>query len=283
MKRVWYHSSCFDGYGAAWAASKSLGRGDGVVYKACSHKTKAEIPEFNPGDKIYIVDFSFPRPDLLGIKDQLGPDGSLLVLDHHVTAQEELEGLDFCVFDMKRSGAGMAWDHFMNTITRPVMINLIEDRDLWQFRFQATQPFHSYMRSQPFDFEVWDQVAHTMDTDPQSIVLQGESILRFTETEVKRICNKATVTEILGHPAAVVNATGFWSEVGHLLLDEYPQAAFAASFGFLPTGEVLWSLRGRKDGLAVSEIAKHFGGGGHAQASGMRTKSLEEVFTKWKT
>jgi len=71
------------------------------------------------------------------------------------------------------------------------------------------------------------------------------------------------------------------------LLDKHPEASLAASFGFMPTGTILWSLRGRKlepDGSMghdVSQIAKKFGGGGHRSAAGMRTKTLEEVFANW--
>lgn len=285
MKRVWFHGSCADGFGAAWAASKSLGRGDDVVYVAVSYKSK--VPEYAPGDEIYILDFSFPRETLLQIEEKLGSAGKLLVLDHHKTAQEDLKGLDFCIFDMHRSGAGMAWDYFFTDL-RPVFINLIEDRDLWNFRFPATKVFQCFLMGQPFDFEVWDKIAETMETNPDSLLVQGQAILDFKETEVERMCTKAWVTEIDGAVAAVVNATGYWSDIGHALLEKYPEAVLSASFGVMPTGAILWSLRGRKNepdgslGHDVSAIAKKFGGGGHRSAAGMRTKTLEEVFANWK-
>jgi len=284
MKRVWTHAPCADGFGAAWAASKALGRGKDVVYKGCSYKS--EVPAYDPGDEIYILDYSFPRETLLQIKAKLGP-GKLTVIDHHKTAEEDLEGLDFCIFDMTRSGAGMAWDYFHPSTPRPVMVNLIEDRDLWNFRFPTTKAFQCFLMGQPFDFKIWDWIAEVMDTDPAKILAQGQAILDFKTTEVERMCKSAWLTTIDGAVAAVVNATGYWSDIGHALLDKHPEASLAASFGFMPTGVILWSLRGRKlepDGSMghdVSQIAKKFGGGGHRSAAGMRTKTLEEVFANW--
>ena len=182
MKRVFYHAPCSDGFGAAWAASKVLGRGKDVKYVGCSYKTK--VPEYEAGDEIYVVDFSFPRADLIAMHEKAG---KLLVLDHHKTAEEDLSGLDFCVFDMNRSGAGLTWDVLVGG-PRPLMIDLIEDRDLWTFRFPATKFFQCYMMSEPFDFDVWDRVADKLETDSVALLAEGEAIWKFKEAEVQRMC-----------------------------------------------------------------------------------------------
>ena len=56
---------------------------------------------------VFMIDFSYQRP----VMEQLLADvATLTVLDHHKSAQEDLDGLGgFIEFDMERSGAMMAW------------------------------------------------------------------------------------------------------------------------------------------------------------------------------
>src|SRR3990167_9339886 len=98
---VIYHSNCFDGFGAAWVL-----RG---VYPDATFipATYGDAPPDVTGQDVVIVDFSYPRDVLLAMRQS---SRSLVVADHHKTAQANCEGLDFCHFDMNRSGAGLAWD-----------------------------------------------------------------------------------------------------------------------------------------------------------------------------
>lgn len=269
MKRVWYHSNCYDGFGAAWAASKFLGRGDDVVYQPVSYSYPP--PEFLAEDDIYIVDFSFPRDVLLQIKDKAK---SLIVLDHHKTAEEALRGLDFCVFDMDRSGAGITWDYFHKNTTRPALINLIEDRDLWRFKVPGSKAFHSFILGEPFDFGRWDEIASQLEGDSAFAIYEsGQTILDYAATLVQKIISKSWLGKIEGHTVALCNIASHWSEVGEALCFKHPEAAFGASFTVLPDLTVMWSLRSLSD-FDVSAIAKIFGGGGHKNAAGFKSDLL---------
>lgn len=268
--RVWYHSNCYDGFGAAWAASRKLGRGEDVVYAKCSYGYPP--PEHEPGDILRIVDFSFPREVLLDLKAKCP---NLIVLDHHKTAEADLKGLDFCVFDMERSGAGIAWDWFMST-PRPTLINLIEDRDLWRFKVPGSKAFHSFILSQPFDFDVWDGIAAQLEGDSAfALYEKGQVLLDADSQLVSKIVTKSWLGQIDGHKVALCNIASHWSEIGEKLCENYPDAAFGASFTVLPDLTVMWSLRSR-NGFDVSAVAKKYGGGGHAAAAGFKSK-LESI------
>jgi oligoribonuclease NrnB/cAMP/cGMP phosphodiesterase (DHH superfamily) len=270
VKQVWYHGNCYDGFGAAWAASKFLGR-DGVLYKSVSYGYPP--PEFSPDDDLYIVDFSFPRETLLELKEKAK---SVLVLDHHKTAEEALRGLDFCVFDMERSGAGLTWDYLSSGKERPTLINLIEDRDLWRFKVEGSKPFHSFILSQPFDFEVWDQIANQLHGDSAwALYEKGQTLLDAESQLVAKIVKKSWLGEIDGHKVALCNIASHWSEIGEKLCETYPDAAFGASFTVLPDLTVMWSLRSR-NGFDVSAVAKKYGGGGHAAAAGFKA-NIESI------
>jgi oligoribonuclease NrnB/cAMP/cGMP phosphodiesterase (DHH superfamily) len=275
MTQVWYHGNCCDGFGAAWAASHALGRGEDVTYVSCAYGQP--IPPYEKGEDIYILDFSFPRDVLIRLSKNAG---KLVVLDHHKTAEEDLRGLSFCTFDMERSGAGLTWDHFHPNKPRPLMINLIEDRDLWKFKYKETNAFQTFLSAHPFDFRVWDDIYLECVVQKEKIIAAGNHMLQFRDSQVEKMCKHSWVTEIKGHKAATVCATAFWSEVGTELLKKHIDAEFSASFGIQSDGKVLWSLRSRS-AFDVSEIAKSFGGGGHKNAAGMRTNTIEEVFTKW--
>ena len=68
----------------------------------------------------------------------------------------------------------------------------------------------------------------------------------------------------------MVNASANQSEVGHELLQRYPEAPFAAIYFDTADGKRKWSLRGRGN-VDVSALAKQFGGGGHHNAAGFTT------------
>jgi len=66
---------------------------------------------------------------------------------------------------------------------------------------------------------------------------------------------------------------GTWIENLKVVFPKNPEdrslIPFAACYWDTPEGRV-FSLRSREDGADVSEIAKKYGGGGHAHASGFR-------------
>src|SRR5260370_39965031 len=102
---------------------------------------------------VIMVDYSLrTRLD----NDQLAQAAkSFRILDHHKTAQAALEGAPYATFDMKRSGAGLAWDYLMssdggyNFIERPWWVNYTEDQDLWNWALPGSQTINAYLMVQP--------------------------------------------------------------------------------------------------------------------------------------
>ena len=180
------------------------------------------------------------------------------------------------VFDMNRSGAGLAWDYLVKR-ERPVLIDLIEDRDLWRFQKEGSKELHAYLCSQPFDFQIWDGIAFQLEEDADLILSKGAVLLQSKEREVEKVCKGHWISEFNGHKVAVVNTTAHWSEVGDYLLHNVSDISFAISFTVFPD-QVMFSLRS-KDEFDVSEIAKQFGGGGHKNAAGFKTASLDVLST----
>ena len=149
-----YHANCADGFGAAWAAW--LKWGDAVEYVPCSY---GQQPPDVTGKRVLIGDFSFKRD----VIERMGnAAASIVILDHHETAEAELsdwrrfkdkprrftipvveamnadlrrnEYRPVCaLFDMSRSGARMVWDFCFPGSDAPMLIKLIEDYELYRF------------------------------------------------------------------------------------------------------------------------------------------------------
>lgn len=269
MIYVLYHSSCYDGFGAAFAAWKKFG--NSAKYLSVSYGKP--MPAIANATELYIVDFSYDEETLIGIADT---GVKVVVLDHHKSAKEKLEKLvgrknPEVIFDMKRSGAGITWDYFHGVGTRPQMINLIEDRDLWRFKYgDSTKQLHSYLLSQPFEFSIYDRLLSDLHLD--NAISEGAALLRMTDQIVEKICKNARVYDnFFGHRAVVVNTSSHWSEVGNRLLELYPDVDFAASYTDLPEETRMFSLRSKAP-FDVARVAEMFGGGGHAQAAGFKAK-----------
>lgn len=252
-----YHGACDDGFGAAFAVWKR--DGDSVTYHPGVYGV---APPDVTGLDVAIVDFSYKRPVMVDLASKAN---SILVLDHHKTAQAELDGLsDECAnvkvqFDMQRSGAVMAWEYFHPSEPVPLFFHYLQDRDLWRKELPGVDAFTMGLRSYPQKFEVWDGL------EVQELITEGETIHRYYRTLIDSAKTHAFLRDIGGHTVPVVNGSLFMSsEVAGELAEGHP---FAAMYAETEKG-VIWSLRSRADGVDVSEVARRFGGGGHKNAAG---------------
>ena len=268
MIHVLYHANCDDGFGAAWCAW--LQYKDQAVYTPVKYGDP--VPMVAVGDTVFILDFSYPRDDL----ERLAERCKVVVLDHHKTAQEDLAGLPFAIFDMERSGAGMAWDYFREPAGRPPLIAAIEDRDLWRFALPGTKRISSGLRSYPMDFDIW----HSLMYATGNLEQEGEAIERYIQRLCENLAEDAYIAEWSEGPVLVVNAPGqLTSELADYLLEmeryQGNQVLFVAAYKDMADRR-LWSLRSRGD-FDVGEVAKARGGGGHKNAAGFRSAAIKSV------
>lgn len=264
MSMCIYHGNCADGFGAAWVVRKALGDIEFVAGKY------QEAPPDVTGKDVVMVDFSYKRETLL---EMASSAHSILILDHHKTAKEDLIDLPInviCKFDMNRSGAMLTWDHFFPSETPPALLLHIEDRDLWRFALQNTRQIQANVFSYPYDFQVWDSL---MAMAPSALASDGEAIERKHFKDIKELIG-VTAREMLigGHRVPVANLPyTMSSDAGHELAKGRP---FAACYWDTPDGRV-FSLRSSDAGVDVSDVAKLYGGGGHRNASGFRLNFAE--------
>lgn len=249
---ILFHANCPDGFGAAYAAWKKWGKE--AQYLPVKHGNPP--PELEPHSELFIIDFSYDRETLL----QLAEQHQLKVLDHHKTAQDDLAGLDFAEFDLKRSGAVLAWNYFHPQTEVPLLLQYVQDQDLWNWALPDSREICTALSIYPFDFATWDTL------DVAQLRAEGQVVLRYKQQLIEQLLRRVDWFEILGHKVPTVNTPLFASELGNQLCLDYPEARFSACYSELD-GMRKFSLRSIGDN-DVSAVAKHFGGGGHPNASG---------------
>ena len=266
-----YHKNCADGFGAAlavreWFHQNDVPEEDREFVPAQYGDPEENYPDVK-GKFVMIVDFSYPRDVLI----QMHADAdSLIVIDHHKTAQEALKGLDFCHFDMSQSGAMLTWKYcFPDPETHPVpkLIEYIQDRDIWTKALPNTDAVSAALQSLPKTFEHWEPYLY--DQNINDLMISGQSILMYQQRHIEKVANsKLPMVYFCGHHVPCINSTTLISEIGNAISQNYP---FAMMY-FDTEDKRVYSLRSAKDGVDVSEIAEQFGGGGHFHAAGFSVK-----------
>lgn len=299
-----YHADCADGLGAAWVVHKALG--PEVEFVAAKY---GQEPPSCAGRDVLIVDFSYP---LSVLRAMAAEARSVLVLDHHKTAQEDLHEIPrqdlswqswleynadgdknkanlAAIFDLDRSGAGIAWDYLSGVALRPRIINLIEDRDLWHFKFgDETWAFHAVLMSYditnlPAMFKLlnsWLELdwfkgnpkfAGGLGFDSH-VLAEGRAILRANAQAVaSAVAASRRTIRIASYVAPCANVPpAMASEAGHLLCDPKFEdgtrekttesggwmLAFSATYYDGADGKRHFSLRSPEGGADVGQIAR---------------------------
>lgn len=257
---VIYHRGCADGFGAAWAAHKALG--DSAHYVACQYSDPA--PNLDGYDTVYIVDFSFAR----SILDAWVAEGKkVTVLDHHKTAQQDLDGFPGAMFDMQHSGAWLTWNYFHKDKPVPRLIEYIEDRDLWRKSLYANEEITAYIHALPFSFEAYDIAANRLENYMSDIIEIGSIRVSERQSFIRHQKNRARYIHFMGYDnVPVINTPPYCiSELLNELAAESP-CGFAVGWFQREDGMFVYSFR--STGFDVGTLAKKLGGGGHTQASG---------------
>lgn len=315
MHHLLHHANCADGFAAVCIARHALLsqgiQANNLTIQPVNYGWPQQIPaSFAPGDDVTYLDYT-PAHEVIGYL--LDRNANLTIIDHHSTAAERHgrdkdTGLPLgCLplsrfnswFNLKFSGASLAWTHFISGSTIPRAVELIEWRDLGHAfdpdnaadsRTADALNLHAYLfRCLPRTFDAWtplllenSTVNHVNNSQPPSTSLaaaiQTGARLREIDREIIRAAgNFCHWLNFNGEEIPAVNGldAGLISDACTDLLRRYPTAPFAASWFIDPkTGAAVYSLRSRKNSTVnVAEIAASMapGGGGHPNAAGFST------------
>ena len=267
---VIYHGrSCPDGFAAALAAWLFFdGKAEFLALDHGDVKTVDDLPAL-AGRAVYILDFSFAEHILRGVEDRAA---KLVMLDHHLSAAEKLTGFKcrcgVVHFDMKKSGARLAWEFFHPKSPVPELVKFVEDRDIWVWQYPQSAGFLAALDMEPLDFARWHAIANFGAAEMAAYIDRGRAMdEKFTKLAqaMAEAAQPVTFNGMTGLMANVPSA--FHSLVGDLLCQQ--SGSFALLWTVDKPGVVKCGLRSRS-GFNCITLAESMGGGGHAQACGFK-------------
>lgn len=266
---VIYHADCRDGFGAAYAAWKKFG--DNATY--IPRKTQLPPPENLMDKEIYILDYSYTKETL---EDLAEHNCSVIVVDHHQSAEAAVTAFPQNVFDQSHSGATLSWMHFHPDTPLPRLLLYVEEHDLWKNALPHSGEIAAIIGEYPFTFETWDELVRLFEDHAnfQKLVERGAILRAYIDKHVAELASFAELVTFAGHEIYAVNcARPYRSAVGNRLAEMHPPFSVV---WYHYDGAFHVSLRSIED-FDVARIAEKYGGGGHKRAAGFQCEKWEEI------
>ena len=264
--KVFYHDD-LDGHCAGYIVAKANG---------CTKKDMDDFIEINydkefpfdiiaKDEKVIIVDYSIEPHEM----DQLLEiTKSVYWFDHHKTSIEKYKDYPEFIMGYRTDGVAgcvITWKYMFPGVEVPYAVVLIGDRDVWTWEHgDDTKFFCNYAESVD---------THPLSNDWEELLLadielfkMGRAIEQYKAQRNKDYYRKyAFMAKFEGYDAIVANI----GMVGSEFFDGTPLPPLQIMYAY--NGEkYLVSLRSTE--IDVSELAKKYGGGGHAGAAGFETK-----------
>lgn len=267
---VIYHGrNCPDGFAAALAAWLFYeGRAEFVGLDHGDIKSVDDLPALD-GRAVYILDFSFSPAIMRSIEERAA---KLVLLDHHKSAADKLDGFasrcGVVHFDMKKSGARLAWEFFQREQALPDLVRFVEDRDIWAWQYPESAGFLAALDLEPMEFERWNEIAGFDAAQLSKYLERGRAMDAKFSKLATDIADGAQALVFNGVSGVMANAPGpFHSLVGEMLCKR--SGTFALLWSVDKSGAIKCGLRS-EPGFNCIPLAESMHGGGHAQACGFK-------------
>lgn len=277
-KLLIYHGGCFDGFTAAWLFHKAFPEAPTV-----GARYGEPLPEAVDDAEVWVVDFSYPEALMFEL---CGRAARVVWLDHHLTAKAYADRIaphcGTCIFDMERCGSMILLDHlakdppigelWLHWSELRWLVEYVQDRDLWRLELPNTREVSAWIAAQPMTFEAWDELAAN---GRAAAIAHGGAVQRYIDQYGRKARAEARYEWLDGHRVPTINLPYMnCSEHVGKLLEENPDAPFAAGYFRRADGRWQFSLRGRDAGPSVAQVAEAYGGGGHRNAAGFEITDL---------
>ncbi len=265
-----YHKDCTDGTAAAALVLRKypdallfpLGHG----YE--KHELDAVLAAAEKGDRILTVDC------VIGAKEFLAAGHAVTSIDHHIGIEEEYKKLAqenpayAFIFDNKHSGAGLAWVTLFPDEPMPELVKLVEDRDLWNWKFS---PDTDNLTNRLWMYDNKPQEVLAFMFNPlESLKAEGKVITEYTNALVDRAFENIEPLEIKIGDYAIpfFNLTEFKSQLGNMLSTQHKGVVGLYSIQGMNLHISFRCLEEHKP--SALEVAKLVNGGGHRNAAGAK-------------
>lgn len=269
--KCFYHKSDLDGHasGAIVRQNNPECETIGVDYND-TLDSLGMVGEFQPGELVFVVDFSFSLKDMEYLNDHT----KLVWIDHHKSAIEKCESISCAgVREIGKAGCELTWQ-YINPRSTPRVIKLLGRYDVWDHSNPDVLPFQYGFRTLENtlpDSDIWEYYLLPNPGGVDEVIRVGNIILNY-ERKQNEIYAKGMhyESEFEGLRAIVINRAFQNSKIFDSVYDPEKHDIMVL-FGVKP-GEFKYSLYSTKPEIDVSKIAVKYGGGGHAGAAGFYSK-----------
>jgi oligoribonuclease NrnB/cAMP/cGMP phosphodiesterase (DHH superfamily) len=272
---IFYHSADLDGIcSAAILNQHYLGT---VFLHPINYGQDLPWQYIGFNDIVYVVDFSFPIPEMYRLQRECK---KLIWIDHHKTAIDEHLSTSPCcpisgIREVGKSGCELTWTYMYPTVPMPGSVHLLGRYDVWDHSDKDVLPFQFGMRELDLrpESREWRDILADIGTD--KIIETGTHIHNYDiQTKRRTIAGGAFLSYIANKKVLACNGSGgseLFADAPKTLLDEAEALVsfhWSGKSGLWEYG--IYAAPGKD--VDVSEIAKLYGGGGHRQASGFKSK-----------
>jgi oligoribonuclease NrnB/cAMP/cGMP phosphodiesterase (DHH superfamily) len=281
-----YTHNDLDGVGCGIVARFAFGDKVEIRYNSVSglnFQVERFLEKPRKKSQLFITDLSVNETNEKGLDDYVKSGGKVMLIDHHKSAlhfnqyswawvQVEAENGDHA------SATSLFYDYLIrNNFLTPSkglteFVELVRLYDTWeweqygQVKAKRLNDLFYMISLEEFEEKMVERLQQNdhfaFDEFEQKILdMEEEKIERYVRRKKREIVQTWIQDRLVG----IVHAESYHSELGNELGKEYPHLDYIA---IMNMGGKKISFRTIHDPIDVSEIAGHFGGGGHAKASG---------------
>lgn len=297
-----YHNNCSDGFGAAWVAYTHYTYNAVYIPWDAGDTTNLiiylngliETNYLDRNDGLLSFDLAWEYDTLQQLKSLFY---KAEVYDHHISSRRSIPNeVMYFHFDNTISGVQLAWNYFYPGAEMPLLLQYIQDRDLWEFKLENSREINEGIHSllHLTDFNEWDKAVRDCNFLSKALRV-GTKIQRKKIEKVTRACSRATLKQIGNHRVYILevdsNSRYLRSDIGSTL---YSRKCESTDGNFECDYVLMWfwseenrrywvSLRSNKENSNAPDvgiIAKSLSpnGGGHKNAAGFYCTERLEFF-----
>jgi uncharacterized protein len=261
-----YHN---DADGRASAAVVRHAIGEDIVLHEMSYGEPTPWNKVESADQVVIVDFSLPIQEIKRIANER----MLIWIDHHKSVLEDIgdEAINWAgLLDMSEAACVLTWKYFFPNEPVPKALVLIGDRDIWRQEEPDSGPFNEGLQQeqmQPNNDQLWKPLLNNDQSAVEALIYKGRPLLDSRLQAMRRFVSRYAFPVIFeGWRTLAVNRRGN-GDLGQYIRDLGYDIAYCYQEGY-QEGKIVTFVTLFSDRVDVSEIARKYGGGGHAGAAG---------------
>ena len=269
-KLVITHKDCNDGIGTAevikYYNKLNYIKEPTIMYLTHDSFDFKDVVKSCKDKVVYVGDFSFNKDEL---EELTKVTKSIIVVDHHLSAFESIGDLDYVHIDLEKSGARLAWEFFFPlTVKAPILIALIEDRDLWNF-FYDKKDTNALVLALKSEKDLNFKTLIEDDVTVTDLIEKYSSVLEYIENEDLKYSKKVDNFMFIGTSFVGINTNLPSSNILNLASREHGKPALSYNIEKVNNiNNIKISMRNHDESVDVSRLCRLLGGGGHAKAAG---------------